>query len=142
MRGQPCCGYKITMNTRRHELTVWRREHWLLPLEDLARSAGLHPDLVARLVDCGLIEPSVHIAARPLFTGSTIERLRCIMRLRRDLGVNLAGVAVILDLREQIGALRKELTGLRQNRVQPRGRSDGPLSETLLPRHPQQDGKR
>jgi MerR family transcriptional regulator/heat shock protein HspR len=42
-----------------------------------------------------------------------VERLQRIVRLRRDLGVNLAGIAVILDMRERIVNLQKELRRLR-----------------------------
>jgi len=62
----------------------------------LADTAGVHPELVEKFVDYGLIEPSADQGSGPLFPASAVERLRCIMRLRRDLGVNLAGVAVIL----------------------------------------------
>jgi MerR family transcriptional regulator/heat shock protein HspR len=49
-----------------------------------------------------------------LFPASAVERLCCIVRLRRDLGVNLAGVAVILQMRDQIKALQRELERLRR----------------------------
>jgi DNA-binding transcriptional MerR regulator len=50
-----------------------------------------------------------------LFPISCIERLRRIIRLRRDLRVNLAGVAVILEMRQHIEELQKELARLRQS---------------------------
>lgn len=93
-------------------LVLWRTEHALLTLEDLASAAGLHPELVAVYVSYGLLEPD---AADPgLFPASAVERLHCIVRLRRDLGVNLAGVAVILQMRDQIKALQRELERLRR----------------------------
>jgi MerR family transcriptional regulator/heat shock protein HspR len=94
-------------------LVLWRMEHALLTLEDLASTAGLHPELVATYVSYGLLEPD---AENPdLFPFSTVERLRCIVRLRRDLGVNLAGIAVILQMRDQIKALQHELERLRRS---------------------------
>jgi DNA-binding transcriptional MerR regulator len=49
------------------------------------------------------------------FPISCIERLRRIVRLRRDLGVNLAGVAVILEMRPRMEELQKELERLRRS---------------------------
>jgi DNA-binding transcriptional MerR regulator len=96
-----------------HKLILWRTEHSLLTLTDLANVAGLHPELVEKFVDYGLIEPSVGTGS-PLFPADAVKRLRCIMRLRRDLGVNLAGVGVILEMRERIENLQRELELLRR----------------------------
>ena len=96
------------------ELILWRTEHSLLTLEDLANAAGLHPELVEKFVGYGLLEPSANTGSHPLFPASSVERLRCILRLRRDLGVNLAGVAVILEMRERIENLQRELKRLRR----------------------------
>ncbi len=95
-------------------LVFWRTEHSLLTLDELAVAAGLPTELVRRFVGSGLIEPLVGAGPPPLFTASTEERLRCIMRLRRDLGVNVAGIAVILEMRERILNLQRELQYLRR----------------------------
>lgn len=93
-------------------LVVWRTEHALLTIEELASAAGLHPELVAKFVSYGLLEPDASDPA--LFPASAVERLRCIVRLRHDLGVNLAGIAVILDMRVKMEALQRELERLRK----------------------------
>ena len=49
----------------------------------------------------------------PLFPRSSLERLRRIVRLSRDLGINLAGIAAVLDMRERIESLQKEVERLR-----------------------------
>jgi MerR family transcriptional regulator, heat shock protein HspR len=97
-----------------HGLILWRTEHSLMTLTDLANVAGLHPELVEKFVDYGLIEPSPGTGSGPLFPADAVKRLRCIMRLRRDLGVNLAGVAVILEMRERVETLQRELELLRR----------------------------
>lgn len=84
-----------------------------LSLEDLALAAGLHPDMVGRLVEYGLLETSAGASGSALFPASSVERLRSIMRLKSDLGVNLAGIAVILDMRERLVGLQAELARLR-----------------------------
>lgn len=60
------------------------------------------------------MEPATSKGPDSLFPVSHIERLPGIMRLRHDLGVNMAGVAVILDMRDRMEALQKELDRLRQ----------------------------
>jgi MerR family transcriptional regulator/heat shock protein HspR len=86
----------------------------LLTVEELSSAAGIHPELVEKFVFCGLIEPATRSGAAALFSVSAVERLRCIVRLRRDLGVNLAGIAAILDMRERLAALQRELGRFRQ----------------------------
>jgi DNA-binding transcriptional MerR regulator len=73
-------------------LTVWRTEH----------------------VRNQLVEPTVHTGSCPLFATSSVARLHRIVRLRHDLGVNLAAVAVILEMLEQIENLQTDLKMLRE----------------------------
>jgi MerR HTH family regulatory protein len=94
-------------------LVLWRTANSLLTLQDLADAAALHPKRVEKFLDLGLIEPSAKTCSGPLFSASSVERLQRIVRLRRDLGVNLAGIAVILDMRERIVNLQTELGRLR-----------------------------
>jgi DNA-binding transcriptional MerR regulator len=90
-------------------IVLSRRNPKLLTLEELARAAGLHPDLVASFVDFGLLTPVEQDGPRLLFDTAAVLRARAIQRLRRDLGVNLPGVAVILDLTERLRAAQQEL---------------------------------
>ncbi len=96
------------------EVIHWRTEYSLLTLEELAGTAGLVPELVEKFIDYGLVEPASAAGSQPLFHVSSVERLRRVMRLRRDLGVNLEGVAVILEMRDRMENLRKELNRLRR----------------------------
>ena len=94
---------------------TWSTEYSLLTLEQLSESAELRPALVEKFMQHGLIEPAADQAPHLLFPISCIERVRRITRLRRDLRVNLAGVAVILEMRQHIEELQKELQRLRQS---------------------------
>jgi DNA-binding transcriptional MerR regulator len=69
----------------------------------------VHPALIEYFVEYGLLEPSARTGTQLLFDTACIARLRTIERLRRDLGANLAGIAVILDLLERLTALQREL---------------------------------
>jgi len=80
--------------------------------------------VAARLVDChpqtlrtyerqGLVEPERSASNVRLYSDEDIERLRQIKRLTQELGVNLAGVEIILGLLDQIEQLRGEVKRLR-----------------------------
>ena len=78
-----------------------------LTIEELATAAGLSAARVARLVRLGLVEPT---PSEPnAFSAATAARLRRMLRLRRDLRVNLGGAAIIVDLVEQLEGLEREL---------------------------------
>ena len=62
------------------------------------RTPALHPMLVERFVECGLIEPIDVEGDTLFFDASAVPRLRMIGRLRETLGINVAGIAVDLDL--------------------------------------------
>ena len=96
------------------EVTIfWSAEQAVLTADDLARATGLHPDQIETFVRAGLVEPASH-GERSLFAVAAIDRLRTIVRLRHDLGVNLAGIAAILEMQERIADLRREIGHLRR----------------------------
>ena len=87
-------------------------------LHVVAELAGLPPRTVSRIVRLGLLGDEIGRrrgrGTRRLFSDADLERLRLIRRLVDDLGVNLAGAEVILNLREQVFALRVELEQVRR----------------------------
>ena len=97
------------MRKPRAPLTRSRTEPEQLTLERLAACTGVHPALIEYFVDYGLLEPSTRMGPQRLFDPAGIARLRMIERFRRDLGVNLAGIAVILDLLERLTSLQREV---------------------------------
>ena len=101
------------MAERRYDLVLYRREPQQLTLDTLAARAGVHPALVEHFVELGLIEPIEWEGARSVFDASAVPRLRMIGRLRESLGINLAGVAVVLDLLDKFCALQRENETLR-----------------------------
>jgi chaperone modulatory protein CbpM len=84
-----------------------------ISLASLAARAGLHPELVERFIAFGLLTPSEPSADPQLFDGEALLRLGKIRRLRRDLQLNLSGVAIALDLVERIERLEREIAALR-----------------------------
>jgi DNA-binding transcriptional MerR regulator len=96
------------MAVRRYEIVLYQRGPQQLSLDALAAHAGMHPALVEQYVQFGLIEPLERDGAKFLFDISAVPRLRTIGRLRESLGINLAGVAVVLDLLDKFCALQRE----------------------------------
>lgn len=84
-----------------------KRRVRMIHIEEVARRASIHPELIARLVALGLVEPRDNRGQ--LFAPETVARVQRILRLRRDLGVNYNGIALVLDLLEQIEALETRL---------------------------------
>ena len=81
----------------------------------MARTVGTRRSLVVRLAQQGLIETVARDAVtdEPLVPRRVVIQLRRMQRLRRDLGVNFAGAAVILDLVGRIEQLNRELAGMK-----------------------------
>ena len=85
-----------------------------LTLEFVAASCGTKRSLVARLVHQGLIETLDSKAGEPRLPRRAVMQLRRMQRLRRDLGVNFAGAAVILDLVQRLEQLNRELLEMQE----------------------------
>ena len=80
-------------------------------IEVVASEAGLHPDLVERLMRLGAAEPGGGTRARPLFPRSAGANLARATRLRRDLGLNYAGALLACQLLDRIDELEARLRG-------------------------------
>jgi hypothetical protein len=106
-------------------LTVVRRASAgrgrLVGIEALARSAGMHPDLVRRFAELGLIEPGGGTRAQPLYLADTAELLARAARLRRDLGLGYAGAVLACELLARIDDLQQRL-----HRYEPPDNSSSP----------------
>jgi len=80
-----------------------------ITLRQLCETCAVHPDYILRLVDEGFIEPSGIEKSHWCFNGITIKRVQKAKRLQQDLGINLAGVALAIELIEEIEYLREKL---------------------------------
>jgi len=78
----------------------------------VAEQYGVHPQTLRLYEREGLIKPARSAGNTRLYDETAIQRLEAILTLTRDLGVNLAGVEVILQLREQMAVLQGELDRL------------------------------
>ena len=78
----------------------------------VARLTGLHEQTIRQYERLGLVEPQRSAGNTRLFSEEDVSRLRSIANLTRDMGVNLAGVEIILRMRErqqQLVSLVREL---------------------------------
>lgn len=106
----------------RRELIIHPLTAGLLSLEGVAAAAHMHVELVEHFVDYGLLEPARVEGGSSWFEAAAIGRLRKIDRLRRDLGINLPAVAVVLQLVDEIESLKRELA-LARRRLAERARN-------------------
>jgi MerR family transcriptional regulator/heat shock protein HspR len=74
----------------------------------VAEQYGLHQQTLRLYEREGLIKPSRSDGNTRLYTDADLERLEVILSLTRDLGVNLAGVEIILNMREKMDAMQRE----------------------------------
>ena len=74
----------------------------------VADQYGIHPQTLRLYEREGLLKPSRSEGNTRLYTDPDLERLELILSLTRDLGVNLAGVEIILNMREKMDAMQHE----------------------------------
>lgn len=77
-------------------------------LEDVCRACGARRSLVLEMVEYGIIEPQPVASPgdeQPAFHGEALVRAQVAARLIRDLGVNMQGAALAIDLLRQLGRL-------------------------------------
>ena len=79
----------------------------------VAQRSGVRTTTLRRYEEWGLLEPARSAGKRRLYSESDIDRVLRIRRLMDDLGVNLAGAAAVLHLRDQLIALQHEMQALR-----------------------------
>ena len=75
---------------------------------------NIHPQTLRQYERDGLIEPARTQGRMRLYSQRDIDRMKMILRLTRDLGVNLAGVDVVLRLKEQMEQMEHEIEALRE----------------------------
>lgn len=79
----------------------------------VAKVLNIHPQTLRQYEKEGLIEPSRTDGRMRLYSQRDVDRVKMILRLTRDLGVNLAGVDVILQLKERIEEHQNTIEELR-----------------------------
>ena len=82
-----------------------------LSLDEFAAAAGLHPDLVRRLVALGLIDADRDTAGELWFSRGDLAAVARVQRLRAGFALNYAAVGLVADLLDRIAVLEAALRG-------------------------------
>ena len=69
----------------------------------------LHPQTLRLYERVGLLKPSRSQGNTRLYTDSDLERLEVILTLTREMGVNLAGIEIILNMREKMAEMQQQM---------------------------------
>ena len=80
----------------------------------VAEQYEIHPQTLRLYEREGLLAPSRSDGNTRLYTDDDLERLEVILKLTRELGVNLAGVEIILNMREKMEAMQDQMEGFIQ----------------------------
>ena len=78
----------------------------------VAKALNIHPQTLRQYEREGLVTPSRTSGKMRLYSQRDIDRINMILRLTRDLGVNLAGVDIILQFKDQIDKMEREIEDL------------------------------
>lgn len=78
-------------------------------ISSVAEQYGVHPQTLRLYEREGLLKPSRSDGNTRLYTDEDLERLEVILHLTRDLGVNLAGVEIILNMRAKMEAMQQQI---------------------------------
>lgn len=83
-----------------------------LTLADVCRACAVHAEYIIELVEEGVLAPAGREPASWRFTGIHMHRTTVSLRLQRDLGVNLAGVALAFQLLDEVEVLRARIRAM------------------------------
>ena len=75
----------------------------------VAEQYQIHPQTLRLYEREGLLKPSRSEGNTRLYTDQDLERLEVILKLTRDLGVNLAGVEIVLNMRERMEEMQRQI---------------------------------
>ena len=92
---------------------LWLVAHPPIALSDLADLSGLSQAELLMLTEYGVFSPADPAAANPSYPADCLVTARVAFRLRKDLELNLEGLALVLNLMQQMQALKTELVTLR-----------------------------
>ena len=87
-------------------------EQTTFTLVELCRSCSVEAEIIEAMVEQGILEPSGRHGRHWCFPSSSLRRTRVTLHLQRDLGVNLAGAALALDLLDRIEDLNARVRAM------------------------------
>lgn len=94
---------------KKDPVTIKCEEWFVLSLSEVASSFGITSETIFEIIDEGIISVEKDEDDQLRFDNEAIRRIRMVLRLNRDLGVNLAGAGLALELLKEIDHLRSLL---------------------------------
>ncbi len=98
----------------------------------VAKALNIHPQTLRQYEREGLVTPSRTNGKMRLYSQRDIDRINLILRLTRDLGVNLAGVDIILQFKDKIDDMENEIEDLRAKLHKAQNSSSIPVKNSLV----------
>jgi MerR family transcriptional regulator/heat shock protein HspR len=98
----------------------------------VAKSLNIHPQTLRQYEREGLVTPSRTGGKMRLYSKRDIDRINMILRLTRDLGVNLAGVDIILQFKDKIDEFENEIDDLKLQLAKAKHEGTIPPSNSLI----------
>jgi len=92
--------------------TVLEEETATLSMAQLCRACGVHAELITEYVEYGILEPQGRKMTAWQFPAISLRRTQRALRLQHDLNINAAGIALALELLDEVSALRAQLAAL------------------------------
>ena len=93
-------------------MTSQRRRRYSISI--VAEMFDLHPQTLRTYEREGLIRPARTDGNTRVYSQDDVEQIELILRLTKELGVNLAGVEVILNMRDRMESMQRQMNGLLQ----------------------------
>ncbi|MDX1837848.1 hypothetical protein DIZ81_08925 [Legionella taurinensis] len=94
-----------------NETTVVCEEWYTLSLHEVTGSFGVSAEVILEIMDEGIISSQKNERNEFYFGNEDLRRIRTVLQLHRDLGVNVAGAALALELMNEIEQLKRLLQG-------------------------------
>jgi len=90
-------------------MTAKRKSKGAYMISAVAEMYGIHPQTLRLYEREGLLKPSRTEGNTRLYTDEDLQRLEFILNLARDLGVNISGIAIILQMRERMEEMQRQI---------------------------------
>ena len=113
-----------------------RKKQGAYMISAVAEMYDIHPQTLRLYEREGLLKPSRTEGNTRLYTDEDIERLELILSLARDLGVNISGIAIILQMRERMDEMQRQMADFVsyvRNEVMARAQQADPSRGALVP---------
>lgn len=81
----------------------------------VAEILGLHPQTLRQYEKIGLVIPSRSVGNSRRYSEDDVEKLRYITSLTKDMGVNLAGVQIIMEMKNQISSMNRQISSVEEH---------------------------